>query len=365
MNWCAAALLGLISSSFSTLVSQLAAARIGRDAPVDWMVVANIPLRDGALQLEPGGLVIAAGILFHQWADFSWDLFFFGLLGRWTARLRPLMLLAIAPFWALFTSFMEWSVLVPLFPFRQPLFPLEQAYWIGFLVHFSTASLYPVFPFLRDWVANVHPSPHRRFAALWAGGAAAGMVILGGLAFFGSHDRELPWAGRDEMADRAYIRRMRAHHEQGIQLAQIAAVRAQDPHLRALARLMAAAQAGENGIFGQWWRSWFADPPEICGPDERAAMPGMLTDEEVKILRRTWGPAFDPLFIRLMSFHHAGAVHMADEEMRGSGDLRLRVMAQAIRHEQQGEIEMMRGTDGLPAVETAFRDLFTMRLAEP
>ena len=51
VNWRAAAWLGLISSTFSTLVSQLTAARIGRDAAVDWMVVAAIPLRDGVLQI--------------------------------------------------------------------------------------------------------------------------------------------------------------------------------------------------------------------------------------------------------------------------------------------------------------------------
>src|SRR3954471_20250185 len=71
VNWRAAALLGLISSTFSTLVSQFTAARIGRDAVVDWMVVAAIPLRDPALQVEPSWPVILAGILFHQWADFS------------------------------------------------------------------------------------------------------------------------------------------------------------------------------------------------------------------------------------------------------------------------------------------------------
>ena len=52
-RWLAAAELGLISSTFSTLVSQLFAARIGRDAAVDWMTVAAIPLRDGALSAEP------------------------------------------------------------------------------------------------------------------------------------------------------------------------------------------------------------------------------------------------------------------------------------------------------------------------
>ncbi|PIK70994.1 hypothetical protein CS379_21745, partial [Methylobacterium frigidaeris] len=93
--WRAAALLGLLSSTFSTLVSQLTAARIGRDAVVDWMVVAAIPLRDAALSPEPTWPVIAAGILFHQWAAFFWALVFFGLLGRWTARLSPATLLVL------------------------------------------------------------------------------------------------------------------------------------------------------------------------------------------------------------------------------------------------------------------------------
>ena len=52
-NWRAAVLLGLISSSYSTLVSQLAAGRFGRDAAADWMSVAAIPARDWMLQLEP------------------------------------------------------------------------------------------------------------------------------------------------------------------------------------------------------------------------------------------------------------------------------------------------------------------------
>jgi hypothetical protein len=37
-------------------VSQLIAARIGRDAAVDWMVVAAIPLRDPILQCDNLGL---------------------------------------------------------------------------------------------------------------------------------------------------------------------------------------------------------------------------------------------------------------------------------------------------------------------
>ncbi len=44
----------------------------------------------------------------------------------------------------LLTSALEWFLLVPLFPFWQPIFTLQQPYWIGFLVHLSFASITPV-----------------------------------------------------------------------------------------------------------------------------------------------------------------------------------------------------------------------------
>src|SRR3981189_2180571 len=77
-RWRAAIYLGLISSTFSTIVSQLSAARIGRDAAGDWMSVAAIPARDWALNAQPSIGALATGIAFHQWADFSWALVFFG-----------------------------------------------------------------------------------------------------------------------------------------------------------------------------------------------------------------------------------------------------------------------------------------------
>ena len=41
LNWRTAALLGLLTSTFSTVVSQLLGGRVGRDPAVDWMVVAS------------------------------------------------------------------------------------------------------------------------------------------------------------------------------------------------------------------------------------------------------------------------------------------------------------------------------------
>jgi hypothetical protein len=48
--------------------------------------------------------------------------------------------------------------------------------------------------------------------------------------------------------------------------------------------------------------------------------------------------SFDRHFIDLMTRHHMGAVAMADLQLRQGSDLRLRMMAHAIRHGQQGEI---------------------------
>jgi uncharacterized protein (DUF305 family) len=357
-NWLAAAELGLISSSFSTIVSQLFAARVGRDAFVDWMTVATIPLRDSALSAEPTWGTVATGIAFHQWADFSWAVVFFGLLGRWTAALSPLQIFLLAIPWAMFSSAAEWFVLVPLIPFWQPLFTLQQPYWIGFLVHMASASMYPLFAWIR-WRFGEAPSTLSvRVAKAWGAGGLAVIGILAGIASSSQIGRDLPWMGNDLDADQAYMRHMTTHHAQGVELARLGAQRANDPHLRALANLMVASQAGEIRIFDGWWQSWFAVAMPDCTARDRADMPGFLTAEQMQQARSAPSGQFDNLFVRLMGVHHSGAVRMADQEWHSRGDPRLRIMAHAIRHEQQGEIALMHGTEGIQAVSTATRNMF-------
>ena len=352
-NWTAAALLGLTSSTFSTLVSQLAAARVGRDAAVDWMTVAAIPARDQILTDVPSWPAIVTGIAFHQWADFSWAIVFFGLLGRWTSHLSAPAIAAVALPWALFTSALEWSVLVPVFPFAQPIFTLQQPYWIGFLVHLSSASVYPLFPWFRALLTQTRTKENVRFLTFWSGGLLGGLAICAALASLAASGHELRWMGHDREPDQQFIRHMVTHHQQGIELAALAAARAQDPHLRALARLMVASQAGENEILQAWWKSWFDIPMTICSAAERAVMPGLLSAEQIEQLRRVPDSTFDTQFVQAMTYHHAGAVRMADDELHGSGDLRLKLFAHAIRHGQQGEIALMNGASGWPAVSLA------------
>jgi uncharacterized protein (DUF305 family) len=356
-RWRPAVYLGLISSTFSTIVSHLTAARIGRDAAVDWMTVAAIPARDWALSVEPSSSAIAVGIAFHQWADFSWALVFFGLFGKWTGNLSPASLAVAALPWAILTSALEWFILVPLFPFWQPIFTLQQPYWIGFLVHLSSASMYPLFAWLGRSAAERKTFEGRTFLRIWSLGAISGILILEAGALFAAHDRELPWAGRDPSIDQTFIRHMSSHHDQGVLLASIAAERAGDPHLRALSRLMVASQRGEARILAHWWASWFNQPMQICSAEERASMPGLLDPADIAKLRSIEAVSFDQLFVELMTQHHKGAAAMANSELRYGSDLRLRLMAHAIRHEQQGEIALMKGVTGGPAVHLAFQNM--------
>ncbi len=356
-RWIAAAELGLISSTFSTIVSQLFAARIGRDAWVDWMTVAAIPLRDWGISAEPSWSTILAGIAFHQWADFSWAVVFFGVLGRWTAGLGPLSILPLALAWAVFSSAAEWFLLVPLFPFWQPLFTLQQPYWIGLLVHGASAVVYPLFAWLR-WSPGAAPENDVRFAKAWATGLLTVVMLLGCLALLGAYGREVRWMGRDREADQTYIRHMTAHHAQGIVLGRLGSERARDPHLRALAMLIVASQTGESRIFDTWWQSWFGTSMPDCTADERTAMPGYLTPAQMEQVNAAPAEQFDAIFVAMMTLHHKGAVRMADQAWRGTGDPRLRIMAHAIRHGQQGEIALMHGVSGAAAVAAAFRNMF-------
>ena len=100
----------------------------------------------------------------------------------------------------------------------------------------------------------------------------------------------------------------------------------------------------------------------LCTAAERAQMPGLLSREQLTALRDAQPASFDHMFVHLMTKHHAGAVIMADQELSGQGDIRLRIMAHAIRHEQQGEIALMQGVSGWPAVGQAVRNMFADNL---
>jgi len=358
----AAALLGLLASTFSIVVLSLGAGRFGRDIGMDLMLRASLLFRDAAWDTRADITVIAVGILVHLAAHVGWALVFFVGLGRWTTRLGPGRLLLVAPPYALVTSALEWLVLMPLL-FGHVVFTLEKSYWLGAIAHLASASLYPLYPALRDVLDGRRSSPARRFGAAY-GGAALGLVAV--LTVAAALGREVPHIGGDISWDRDFMRRMGAHHEQGLEMAELAHANANDPYLRALARLMSASQRGEIRTLERWWRSWFETPPAlVCTEAERAVMPGMLSRTGMAALQQLRGRAFDDAFVEAMSHHHRGAVAMADEALARASDPRLMLFSHAIRHEQRGEILLMQRVDGLAAVRLALRALHAPFGAHP
>ena len=96
---------------------------------------------------------------------------------------------------------------------------------------------------------------------------------------------------------------MAAHHRQGVEIAGIGGDKAGDPHLRALARMMAAGQNGEIAILAQWWRSWFAGEVPDATPDEHRRMLGMIATDDIVRLGKAQPADFD----RLFNLAHVGA----------------------------------------------------------
>ncbi|MFI7603351.1 DUF305 domain-containing protein [Actinoplanes sp. NPDC049681] len=139
--------------------------------------------------------------------------------------------------------------------------------------------------------------------------------------------------------DTAFVQMMIVHHGQAIEMAGLAAGRAGDPRLRALASRIGAAQAPEV----TWMRAWLRDrrlPASDPAHDHRT-MPGMQSDADMAVLAGLTGAAFDRKFVTMMSAHHRGAIQMAGDVVGGGSDQQLREMANEMAVEQGSEIRRM------------------------
>lgn len=335
--WRSALALGAASSSFSTLAVTLGARRIGRDPAVDWMEVATVALGRRPVRERPSRASQAGGILVHQGADLLWALVFFGALAPWSARLSPARILAAVPAWAAVTASIEFHLVLP---WLRPLLPMQVPYGVASCVHLLSGAAYPLFP-LFDPEA---PSADRRFARRWSRLLAAALGGLLALEVASRLGREPP-IGRRRLApgdpDARFLHHMTRHHEVGLFLARMAAERAHDPELAALARLMAAEHAAEIDLMRRWWRSWLEGAVPPLPPSVYEDMVGMPPVATLRALEVREAP-FDAAWLRVMLRHHEGALVMVREELARGGVLQVRLLARAIDHAQRRQMEAMR-----------------------
>lgn len=340
-NWRAGLLLGLLSSTFSTLVITLGAGRIGRDPAVDWMQVGMAYFGRKILAIEPSWEAIGAGILVHQSADIFWAVVFFGVLWGWTHSLSPLLILAVGIPWAILSSAIEYFLVLP---WLQPWLPMQVPYWTALAVHLTSSAVYPLFPLIRQWLIY-QPVAGARFARWWALVLTIGLLGMGSLWTLGASGKEMRWPFATIQVtdpDGQWLRHMTAHHVVGLQLAQLAAERSEAAAVRDLAVLMAAEHKAEIARMRLWWRSWFDHEMPGISDQEYLDMVGMPPPELLEHLQTIEGKDFERTFLPVMLRHHEGAIVMCNAMGQQRRDPRIALLAVSISHAQKKQMEQMR-----------------------
>ncbi|WP_304454719.1 DUF305 domain-containing protein [Nocardiopsis sp. YSL2] len=143
-------------------------------------------------------------------------------------------------------------------------------------------------------------------------------------------------------ADVAFARQMIPHHEQAVEMAEMAESRAGD-EVRDLAEEIAAAQGPEIEQMTGLLESWGEPPMEDMEGMEgtHGDMPGMMADEEMTGLEAAEGDEFDTHFLEMMILHHEGAITMAETEIEEGVNPEAQGLAQNIFDAQHAEIERM------------------------
>jgi uncharacterized protein (DUF305 family) len=138
--------------------------------------------------------------------------------------------------------------------------------------------------------------------------------------------------------DLMFSEMMIPHHEQAIEMSDLALANSQDSDVLALATQIKNAQAPEIEQMKSWGGSHMGSHMES---HEGHMMDGMLTDAEMRTLSSTEGKDFDRLFLEGMIKHHEGAIDMAEMAI-DSKNQEVSSLANAIITAQRAEIERMR-----------------------
>jgi uncharacterized protein (DUF305 family) len=140
------------------------------------------------------------------------------------------------------------------------------------------------------------------------------------------------------MSDVMFVQMMIPHHEQAVEMAELAPGAGASPEVQELAAAIAAAQGPEitqmEAMLDRWGVGQMMD-------HSGHQMAGMVSDADMDRLRATSGASFDRLFLELMIAHHEGAIDMAQDPLANGEDPELRTLLEAIVEAQTAEIAQM------------------------
>jgi uncharacterized protein (DUF305 family) len=153
--------------------------------------------------------------------------------------------------------------------------------------------------------------------------------ILFGLISACSQSSNSGYSSQDIM----FAEMMIPHHQQAIEMSDLALQNSEDSEVRAMAQQIKDAQAPEI----EEMKSWGASSDAHMGH----MLDGMLSSEEMDALRSARGAEFDRLFLEGMIKHHEGAIDMA-EMVVDSKNPDVSALAKAIIEAQRTEISTMK-----------------------
>jgi uncharacterized protein (DUF305 family) len=143
-------------------------------------------------------------------------------------------------------------------------------------------------------------------------------------------------------ADVTFAQGMIPHHEQAIEMADIAL----DPQVGAseavktLATQIKAAQDPEIVTMTAWLKEW--GKPMMGSDHSGHDMGGMLSSGQMRALEAARGAAFDQMFYELMIKHHDGAVAMATTVQKDGTNADVHALAAQVIAGQTAEMELMK-----------------------
>jgi uncharacterized protein (DUF305 family) len=158
-------------------------------------------------------------------------------------------------------------------------------------------------------------------------------------------------------ADVRFMQGMIHHHNQALQMVAMIATHTKTPQLISMGQKIQISQSGEIEAMKEWLTARKQEVPMIhddgsamTSHGNMAAMPGMLTPEQMKALDAARGAKFDELFLTGMIQHHKGALEMvADVRAAGGGkETNIGDFLNEVDNDQRMEIVRMYGLLGRP-----------------
>lgn len=156
-------------------------------------------------------------------------------------------------------------------------------------------------------------------------------------------------------ADVAFMQGMISHHAQAITMASWAPSHGASSNVQVLCSRILVSQRDEIHSMQRWLGDHHEMVPDSTGhmnmAMNAAAMPGMLTPDQMAQLDHATGPDFDKLFLVFMIQHHEGALTMVKELFDTEGAAQDEIVfkfASDVNADQTAEIDRMAKMLGAP-----------------